>query len=129
MIAEFLLMAAVAASPQVAPDADRRPVDVRTNGDEGLTQRLSDALNKSLDKGSRIRAMTPDDESDLALVIISSGAPEGKKFDYIVDLMKTSEKFGSRRIASLTGKCRESDLAACAADIVAAADRKIKKDG
>ncbi len=114
------------AAALVANTADRRPVDVRTNGDAGLTQQLSDALIVSLDKASRLRAIGPDDDDDLVLAILGKVTPNGARFDYIVDLLKTNGDFAPDRLASISGKCKATAVAECAADIVAKADRKVK---
>jgi len=123
MIALLLAAALAAAAP-----AERRPVDVRAGGDAALTLKLSDALTKSLASASRLRAMAPEDDDDLTLVILGDVTPDGARFDYIVDLLKTNGQFAPKRVASISGKCRETAIDACAAEIVARADRKVRKD-
>lgn len=118
----LLLAAAVAAGP--APE--RRPVDVRAGGDAALTLKLSDALTKRLDAASRLRAMGPEDDADLALVILGDVTPDGARFRYIVDLLKTNGAFAPSRVASISGKCRKAAISECAAEIVARADREVK---
>ncbi len=118
----LLLAAALAANAA----ADRRPVDVRAGGDAALTLKLSDALIKSLDTASHLRAVGPEDDDDLALVILGNVTPDGAQFEYMIDLLKTNGQFAPNRLASMTGKCRATEISECAAEIVAKADRKVK---
>jgi len=116
----LLLLAAVASQP-----AERRPVDVRATGEDALTQRLSDALIESLGSAKKLRAADGDDKTGLSLVILGDVTPKGDRFDYMVDLVEPGSNLSSRRLASMSGTCREAQLARCAADIVARAERKV----
>ena len=52
--------------------------------------------------------------------------PKGDRFDYMVDLVQPGANLSSQRLASMSGTCREEQIARCAADIVAKAERKVK---
>ncbi|MFW2850788.1 hypothetical protein ACM61V_02535 [Sphingomonas sp. TX0543] len=120
MILALLLAVAAPAA------ADRRPVDVRATGEGVLTQKLSDALIASLGNAKRLRAAGGDDKPGLSLVILGDVAEKGDRFDYMVDLVEPGSNLSSRRIASMSGTCRNAQVAKCAADIVARAERKVR---
>ena len=122
MIVALLLLAANAS----VPAADRRPVDVRTTTEDPLTQRLSDALTQSLGSAKRLRPAGGDDKTGLSLVILGSVTPKGDRFDYMVDLVQPGANLSSQRLASMSGTCREDQIARSEADIVAKAERKVK---
>ena len=115
-----------AAAALVVSEAPRQPVDVRAGGNDGLTQKLSEAMVESLASASKMRPMTGDEDPALALVIVGNVEPAGSRFDYIVDLMRIDERSRPERLASMKGRCGESAILACAADIVAKANRKVK---
>ena len=121
------MIALLAAAALLAGEATpRQPVDVRAGGSDGLTQQLSEAMIQSLASASRMRATNGDEDPTLALVIVGNVEPAGSRFDYIVDLMRIDERARPERLASMKGRCGESAIAACAADIVAKANRKVK---
>src|SRR5436305_1785184 len=99
MMLALLLLAANAS----VPAAERRPVDVRSTSDDALTQRLSDALTRSLGSAKRLRPAEGDDKTGLSLVILGSVTPKGDRFDYMVDLVKPGDNLSSQRLASMSG--------------------------
>ena len=118
MIVALLLLAANASVP-----ASERPMELWHGG---LTQRLSDALTQSLGSAKRLRPAGGDDKTGLSLVILGSVTPKGDRFDSMVDLVQPGANLSSQRLASMSGTCREEQIARCAADIVAKAERKVK---
>ncbi|WEK44732.1 MAG: hypothetical protein P0Y64_08095 [Candidatus Sphingomonas colombiensis] len=122
MIAAWLLLLAVGTSQP----AERRPVDVRATGDDALTQKLSDALIESLATAKRLRPAGGDDRTGLSLVILGNVTAKGDRFDYMVDLVEPGSNLSSQRLGSINGSCREAQIARCAADIVARAERKVR---
>lgn len=128
-IAGSLLLAgpALLANPVFAAEpALQRAVDVRAEASDATTQKFADALRAALPAGERVRVQTPEEDDDLALVI-ANVAPDGKKFAWSIDLLKINTGFTPSRVGSFTGKCHESDLAACAKGVIADADRAVKK--
>ena len=127
MIPVLRVLPFLLATPALAAEpAAKRAVDVRADATDKTTEALAEALRAALPAGERVRAQTPDEDDDLTLVI-ANVAPDGKKFGWSIDLLKVNTGFTPSRVGSFTGKCRESDLAACAKGVIADADRAVKK--
>lgn len=116
----------LSAAPALAADpAPKRAVDVRTNGDVGLTQSFLDAVRAGLPGAERVRDQTPEEADDLALVL--SATPDGKKFAWAADLLKVNPGFTPDRVGAFAGKCRADALADCARRVLAETDRAVRK--
>lgn len=122
-----LLTLTLLATPALAAEpAAKRAVDVRAEAGDKTTEAFADALRAALPAGERLRVQTPDEDDDLALVI-ANVAPDGKKFGFSIDLLKMNPGFTPSRVGAFAGKCRETELAACAKGVIADADKAVKK--
>jgi hypothetical protein len=117
-----LLLGALLASPANGPA--KHVTDVKADADDELTQQFADSLRKALAHAKHMRLESGDDESDLYLAVLFKLDPDGKRFNYSVDLMKDNQPLTPDRLASLTGTCRKDALDACARDVVTKADKK-----
>lgn len=126
MIAAGLLAAFLMAAPADAPKA--HATFVRADVDDDLTQKFADALRGALPNAKHMRLAGGDDPDDLSLVVLFKVEPDGKRFDYAVDLMKISDNPTPERLTSLAGTCRETALADCAKAVVVRADKVAKND-
>ena len=102
--------------------------DIKSDFDDKLTDRFAEALRKALPKAKHMRLEGGDDTADVSLTVLFPVTEDGKRFDYAVDLMKVDDNPTPDRIESFTGTCRESAIDACAAGIIAKADRAVGKD-
>lgn len=126
----YLAAATLVATPALADDASlaKHAVDVRNGAvDDAKTEAFATALRTALPRSEQLRVQSPDEEDDLALMILSKVEPEGRKFAYSVDLMKVNPGFSPSRLGSFAGKCREDKLADCAQQVVDEASRAARK--
>jgi hypothetical protein len=100
--------------------------DVKSDASDPLTDRFADALRKAIPSAKHMKPWSGDDADDLYLAILWPVTEEGKRFSYAVDLMKAEEMVTPERLASFTGTCRTAEVEACAAGVVAKADKKAK---
>lgn len=100
------------------------PTDVKTDASDPLTDKFADALRKAIPGSKHMKAWSGDDADDLYLAILFPVEEDGKKFSYSVDLMKARDMVTPDRLASFTGTCRTSEVVACAAGVVARADKR-----
>ena len=122
-----LLALTLLASPALAAEpAAKRPLDVRANASDETTTKFAGALRDALPASERMRAPTGEDEDDLSLVI-ANVTPDKKKFGWSIDLLKVNANFTPSRVGSFTGKCRADELAKCARNVIADADRAVRK--
>ena len=121
-----LAILAIATAASAAEPSPKRAVDVRADASDKTTEAFAGALRAALPAAERVRAQTPEEDDDLALVI-ANVAPDGKKFAFSIDLLKVNAGFTPSRVGAFAGKCRADDLAACAKGVVADADRAVKK--
>ena len=118
---------AVSATPVVAAEPPaKRAVDVRAAATDKTTEAFAGALRAALPTAERVRVQTPEEDDDLALVI-ADVAPDGKRFGFSIDLLKVNTGFTPSRVGSFAGKCRETELSACARSVIADTDRAVKK--
>jgi hypothetical protein len=121
-----LIIAACAADPATSvtkPDS-RVPVEVASGGDDGLTQRLADAVRSEFAQSARF-ALAPASTPNVLTVTIPThvGWEEvsgRNRVTYEVRLDRAGQKLAESR-----GVCWEHDLRGCAQDIVAATARAL----
>lgn len=106
--------------------APKRALEIRYSGDDATTEKFAEALRTALPGSERLRAPGADDD-DLALMILSDVDADKKRFRYSVDLMKVNPGFSPDRLGSFEGKCREDELAECAAAVVEDVERAVRK--
>jgi len=122
----FVALTLLATPALAAEPGPKRGVDVRANAVDPATEKFADALRAALPAGERVRVQTPEEDDDLAL-IVSNVAADGKRLAWSVDLLKVNAGFTPSRVGAFAGKCREAELAACAKEVVADADRAVRK--
>ncbi|MBA2935763.1 hypothetical protein HZF05_16915 [Sphingomonas sp. CGMCC 1.13654] len=98
--------------------------DVKSDASDPLTDKFADALRKAIPHARHMKPWSGDDADDLYLAILFPVEEDGKKFSYAVDLMKARDMVTPDRLASFTGTCRTAEVDACAAGVVAKADKR-----
>jgi len=122
----LFLAALLATGPANGPVA--HATDIKADFDDKLTDRFADALRKALPKARHMRAEGGDDAPDIYLTFLFPVTENGKRFDYAIDVMKAEPDLPPDRLASLTGTCREAEIDACAANLIAKADKSVGRD-
>lgn len=99
------------------------PVNISTEGDDGLTQRLADAIRTDFGRSSVFRVTGAGTPSVLKVTIPTVAWKQiGSRTR--VTYQAIFERVGSRVIAR-GGVCWETELAACSAQIVKTASRAV----
>lgn len=120
MLRKALLIAAVlACSPATATSSpsERLPVAVSLTGDDGLTNKLRDALRDALQRHPVLRPQRVGEEPVIAIRsdsnVIWKMSGRGSVVIYTVYLLQ-----GGLRSEPVTGNCVERSMSKCAADIM-----------
>ena len=111
-----------AGNDTLAVSHDAVPVAVSTGGDDGLTQRLADAVRSGFEHSARFKlspAGTPN--------VLKATIPTHVGWKEINGRTRVSYQLrlerGDRHLGDSSGVCWENDLGACAAQMVEAASR------
>jgi len=123
-LALFALLLALGGPAPSAPMQERIPVRVGLVGDDGLTQKLADALELKLREDARLRPATSVDDKPLS---IESDAnvdwDELAGRTVLIYTVYVSSR-GAQRLR-LTGACFEDDVSKCAKDILSRSSRLV----
>ena len=113
-------------APSVARSNAAVPVEVFTGGDDGLTQRLADAIRSEFGRSARFTlALAP--TSDLLRVTIPTNVGwKGVRGKTRVTYQLRLERAG-RTVAESGGVCSEQDLRVCAKKVLEAATSAVSR--
>lgn len=114
----FLLLGCGSCFATIAHPKGAVPVQIVTGGDDGLTQRLADAVREEFRHSAQFTlAMSPTPDS--LIVTIPSHVRWEKVGDRTRVTYALTLQTGARRLGASGGVCWEDDLRTCARSIVA----------
>lgn len=100
------------------------PVQVLTRGDDGLTQRLADALRAEFARSAPFISATSSTSNPLLVTIPTHVGWEEVGGRTRVTYQVRLERMGSK-LAESSGKCWEHNLSVCAHNVVSTATRAV----
>ena len=116
----------MAGSDVVAVSHYAVPVEVGAGGDDGLTQRLADAVRTGFEHSAHFRLSASGTLNALKVTI-----PTHVGWDEINGRTRVSYQLrldrGGRHLGNSSGTCWENELAACAAQMVEIASRATRR--